>query len=32
MEFEGQLLCSQEPATAPYPEADESNTVNYIYK
>jgi hypothetical protein len=25
METEGSLLCSQEPATCPYPEPNESN-------
>jgi hypothetical protein len=25
MELEGSLLCSQEPATGPYPESDESS-------
>jgi hypothetical protein len=25
MELEGSLSCSQEPATGPYPESDESN-------
>jgi len=26
MECEGSLLCSQQPATSPYPEPDESNS------
>jgi hypothetical protein len=30
MEPEGSLLCSQEPATGPYPEPDESGSQSSI--
>jgi hypothetical protein len=30
MEPEGSLLCSQEPATIPYPEPDQSNPYHPI--
>jgi hypothetical protein len=30
MEPEGSLLCSQDPATDPYPEPDESSAYHFI--